>query len=68
MDGEHEDDSDDDGDEGGGHVVDDGPRPRRPDADLSKAAVAVMRLDTMSGRIRHCGRTRVCKWQDDETV
>ena len=30
MDGEHEDDSDDDGDEGGGHVVDDGPQTQAP--------------------------------------
>ena len=34
----------------------------------SKAAVVVMKLDTMSGTIRHCGRTGVYKWQDDETV
>ena len=34
----------------------------------TKAAVVVMKLDTTSGRIRHCGRTGVYKWQDDETV
>ena len=30
MDGEHEDDADDDGNEGGGHVVDDGPQSQAP--------------------------------------
>ena len=34
----------------------------------SKAAVVVMKLDTTSGMIRHCGRTGVYKWQDDETA